>query len=241
MRRTIILVSIVLAAIGASLGAESMTLTVDEAVELAIRQNLGLKQSGIALQTTERAKNTAWNSFLPSMAASTGFSAASGIFEFGNGSTQSLGDPGALDVTAGLNLSLPINLAVGTGIKNLVANYAAGQISYEEAQKTLERDVRKQFYLLLANQESIQIQQSNLDLAEKRLEQARNNFQNGLAPELEVLSAQVAVANLRPQVDETKGYYQNLLFYFKFYLGADLNDQVTLNGKSGNRAVLPGS
>ncbi len=228
--KKILIIVIASAIISGAVGAESLTLTVDKAVELAVSQNLGLKQEGIDVRTRERAKDTAWNAFLPSMSASAGFNGTAGIFQFQGITPPSYSDSRNTSFTTGLSFTLPINAAVGTGIKNLVADYEAGLISYEDARKKLERDVRKQFYLLLGNQENIKIQEGNIALAEKRLTQARNNFENGLAPELEVLSAEVTVANLQPAYNGIVAGYDSLMLFFKFLVGEDRNAEIVLNG-----------
>ena len=229
MKRIIFVALAAVLAVG-FLSAENLTLTVDEAVNLAVSQNLGLKQQGIDLRTRERSKDKAWNAFLPSIAASTGVSANHSLFDFDYASSSVFSDAGNLGLNAGLNMSLPLNVGVGGGISNLMADYEAGLIEYEDAQKQLERDVRKQFYSLLANQENIRIQESNLELAQKRYEQTLSNFENGLAPELEVLSAQVTVANLRPALDGASAGYESQLLYFKFLLGIDRKDELELVG-----------
>ncbi len=228
--KKLLIIAFTAAIISGALGAESVTLTVDKAVELAVARNLGLKQSGIDVRTRERAKDTAWNAFLPSMSASAGFNSFTGLLQSSGVTPPTIGEPGSLGFTTGLTLSLPINAAVSTGIKNLVSSYEAGLISYEDAQKKLERDVRKQFFLILGNQENIKIQEGNIALAEKRLTQARNNFDNGLAPELEVLSAEVTVANLQPAYNGTVAAYDSLMLFFKFLLGEDRNTDITLDG-----------
>jgi outer membrane protein TolC len=229
--KKIIFVTLVAVLAAGFLSAENLTLTVDEAVDLAVSRNLGLKQQGIDLRTRERSKDKAWNAFLPSIAASTGVSANHSLFDFDYSSSSAFWDAGNLGLNAGLSMSLPLNVGVGGGISNLMADYEAGLIEYEDAQKQLERDVRKQFYSLLANEENIRIQESNLDLAQKRYEQARSNFENGLAPELEVLSAEVTVANLRPALDGVAAGYESQLLYFKFLLGIDRNDELELVGE----------
>ncbi len=228
--KKILIIAFTAAIISGALGAESLTLTVDSAVELAVAQNLGLKQTGIDVRTRERAKDTAWNAFLPSMSASAGLNGTNQIFTDYGQAVPVLGENPATRFTTGLNIGLPLNAGVGAGIKNLVADYEAGLINYEDAQKKLERDVRKQFYLLLGNQENIKIQEGNIALAEKRLTQARNNFDNGLAPELEVLSAEVTVANLQPAYNGTVATYDSLMLFFKFLIGEDRNTDINLDG-----------
>ena len=117
--KKILFIAIAAAIIAGAIGAETMTLTVNQAVELAVTQNLGLKQSGIDLRTKERAKDTAWNAFLPTMSASAGFNGTAGIFQFQGITPPSYSDAKNTSFTTGLSFSLPINAAVGTGIKNL--------------------------------------------------------------------------------------------------------------------------
>ena len=215
----------------AAAGAETLTLTVEDAVEMAVSQNLRLKQSGIALRTLERAKDTAWNIFLPSMAASTGMIAKHGVFHSNIPTSSAITDPGNFGVNAGLKLSLPLNVGDGAGIKSLRAKYEAGLLDYEAARKRLERDVKTYFYNILASQENISLQQANIDLAQKRYEQARNNFENGLKPEIEVLSAEVSLAGLQPAYNRAVAGYNSRVLFLKTLIGADRNDEIILVGE----------
>ena len=226
----IIAITLIAAAAAGSIGAETLTLTVDEAVEMAAAQNLSLKQAGITLRTAERAKDTAWNAFLPTMAASAGVSDSHIIFDHDYYSSSGFGDAGNFGIQAGLALSLPINIGLSSSIKKLQVDYQAGLLDYEDARKQLERDIQKHFYGLLANKENIRIQEANINLARKRLEQARNNYVNGLVPELEVLSAEVTVANLQPVYDSVVALYDRMFLAFKFLLGVNLNTEIELVG-----------
>lgn len=216
------------------IGAETLSLTLEDAVSMAISENLPLKQSGISLRKKERAKVTAWNSFLPSISASAGFSANHGVFSFEGNTPASWADPGQLGINAGLALSLPLNIGVGAGFKKLKADYEAGLLDYEAAIKSLEKDVQKQFYSILANQENIRIQQANIDLARKRYEQSRDNFESGLVRELDVLSAEVSLSKLQVTYNSTIQVYDSMVLQFKTILGADRNDVITLVGELPN-------
>ncbi|MDR1024414.1 MAG: hypothetical protein LBL56_01710, partial [Treponema sp.] len=50
---------------GEAEAAETMRLTVDEAVKLALENNLSLQTGAIALDTKRRANDLVWNQFLP--------------------------------------------------------------------------------------------------------------------------------------------------------------------------------
>ena len=218
------------AAIAGAAGAEALTLTVDEAVEMAVDRNLELMQAGISLRTAERAKDTAWNAFIPTIGASVGVSASHGIFDHDVTGTTSFSDPGNLGLEMGLSLSLPINMGLSPAIKKLQVDYQAGLLTYDMTRKGIEMQAQLQFYGLLTEKEDILIQQANIDLARKRLNQARDNYANGLVPELEVLSAEVAVSGLQPAYFSSLAAYEKDLMSFKTLLGLDLDAEVELNG-----------
>ena len=54
---------------GASLAAQNIRLTPDEAVDLAVRSNLGLESSRAGLETRRRASRYSWNQFIPNITA----------------------------------------------------------------------------------------------------------------------------------------------------------------------------
>ncbi len=216
------------------IAAEPLVLTLEDAVEMAVSENLILKKSDITLLKKERAKRTSWNSLLPSITASASLTANHGVFSFRGESTASFSDPGNLGFSAGLNLSLPLNAAIATGIKQLKASYEAGLLDREAAVNSLKRDVQKQFYNILANQENIMIQQANIDLAQKRYEQASENFKTGLVPELDVLSAEVSLSKLKPAFTSAQQIYNSMVLQFKTIIGADRNDDITLQGELPN-------
>lgn len=228
--KNLVLVVMSLTLINAALVGESLALTVDQAVEMSIAQNLSLKQSGIDVRAYKRSKDNRWNSFLPSMSLSAGIKSDAGIIDFGDGDVSRITDPGAFGFSTGIKLTLPLNMSAASEIRTKIADYDAGLINYEDARRGLERDVRKQFYLLLSSQENILIQRGNIELAEKRLEQARSNFENGLVQELDVLSAEVTLVGLQPAYDLAVATYEKLMLFFKFLIGVDRNTEIVLDG-----------
>ena len=228
--KKVILIGLALVMAAVAVSAEELVLTVDEAVAMALQENLGLQQEGITLRTKERAKDSRWNSFLPAIGVSAGFNGANRLFTDQGQAPPSFGDNGSLGFTAGAGLDLRLNSGIAAASKQIVTDYEAGLLDYESARKDLERQVRKQFYFLLANERNIAIQQADIDLAEQRLDQARNNFANGLVPELEVLSNEVALVGLYPAYDGVVASQENFLQLFKFLIGQDRDVDITLTG-----------
>ncbi|OHE78261.1 MAG: hypothetical protein A3G75_08280 [Verrucomicrobia bacterium RIFCSPLOWO2_12_FULL_64_8] len=59
-------------------------------------------------------------------------------------------------------------------------------------------DVRTRFYLVLVNRERIKVQEQNVDLLGRQLQDVKNRFEAGTVSNFEVLRAEVALANAQP-------------------------------------------
>ncbi|MCF7914854.1 MAG: TolC family protein, partial [Spirochaetaceae bacterium] len=144
-----------------------LELTVDRAVEIAMDNNLQLKSSAIDTRIKERKADYAWNRFVPSVQAS-------GTLGRMNEAQQQMEfDPLAptgivmteapqWSVSAGLDLSLTLNMAMFNGIRATQLDYQAGRISLEQARQRVARDVKKSFYNLLLMQENRQLMVENI-------------------------------------------------------------------------------
>ena len=219
------------------------------AVRTALENNLQLKTEAVDLRIKERAADYAWNRFIPSVQASgtmgrmneaQSMDVLTSFQEVSPGTYipayQSANLP-QWSVSAGLDFSLTLNLAMYNGILGTRIDYRQGRISYEQAQRRVVRDVRKSFYNLLLMQENRALMQENIDAAQRRYEQAQINYENGMVPELQVLSARVAWENMKPQLKQLDLGYQQALQGFKMSLGVDMNREIELEGSIEAEAV----
>ncbi len=209
--------------------AETMSITSEAAVALALENNLSLQSEGINLKMKERGKDTAWNAFIPSVSATAGVVNTGALFGDPN---PMIIPPNYTDrnwvVNGGLSASLPINIALGTGIKQTKIDYEAGLLSYEDARKQLNRDVRKTYFALIATATDLELSRQNIEIAEKRYEQARENYDNGLISELEMLQAQVTAENYKPGYNAQLTQYNNSVMNFKLLLGIPSTTELIL-------------
>jgi outer membrane protein TolC len=206
---------------------ERLAVTVDRAVDLALKYNLGLKGDQLDLVKKRRAMRTVWNSFIPTVQASTTmnrFNKEPEPFFPGLPASPRWG------LSAGLDFNLMLNLALFDGITSTQLAYESGLLSYEEARKQLERDVRKTFYNLLLMKENRALFVQQIDAAESRYRQAQVNYRNGLVPELSMLSAQVAWENLKPALESMDLGYDQYLAGFKMTLGLSQETELDLEG-----------
>ncbi|MFO7848668.1 MAG: TolC family protein, partial [Spirochaetia bacterium] len=133
-------------------------------------------------------------------------------------------------VSAGLEFSLNLNVALVKAIESTRKAWQAEEISYKQAEAELEKDVRKSFYNLLLMQEERKLQVERIETARERYEQAQINYENGLVPELTVLNAEVAYENQKPALEAMDLRYRQALQGFKMNLGIDLRREISLEG-----------
>ncbi len=221
MNRRVILLFLVFP-VTVGLWAEPEVLTIDRSIASALENNLDFQISRIDLDTAKREADNSWNVFLPSVTAGADLSGSNSITEPESSLTWT--------ATGSIGLSLSLTSSLSSTLKGLKLAYEGESISYETARLTLINSVEKDFYSLLASQADIEIEKTNLELAEKRYAQAERNFSNGLVTELSVLQAKVSAANLKPTYLKAVSDYQIALREFLSAIGMEPEMDVVLDG-----------
>ena len=185
---------------------EVLKLSLDDAVLLAMQNNMQLSSLSIDLRIKKAEKDLAWNVFLPSIQA-TGTLARTNMKEITTTypslipidnpslpfalsmeeTTIERKEKDKWKVMGGLNISLNLNAALFEGLRATRQSYEAGLLSYEAARRDTEQNVKKAFYGLLLQEGSLAISKEKLASAQKRKTQMEANFKNGLVSELQYL------------------------------------------------------
>ncbi len=196
--------------------------TIDYAVQLAFENNISIERSAITLRALERAKKHAWNEFSPSVSVGGGYS----VNESSEYASTSYRHMMYGNVAVGFNLS-PALIA---GIKNARLQYETGELTFDEAVRSIELSVRQAFYGLLYEQAYIEQQERNLETARQQYEQNLRQYQAGRISELDVLTAQVQYEQQKPTLENARTTYLNDLDTFKILIGLDVRDEIELDG-----------
>jgi outer membrane protein TolC len=228
-------------------------ITVDEAVELALKSNLSLESSRISLDTSKRASDLVWNQFLPELDLRGTLSRSN------SGSTQTMTVPSAMIdssalfpsgppgpstvfgvsplsvdvdpqwiVNGNFSATLSFSFALIQGIRKIKADYQTGLLSYAKARSQTERDIRKAYYQMLLLQENIDLLRSSFVNAERQVAMAQANYNNGLAPQLTLLQAQVSRENMKPTIDQAENGLKLAMANFAMNLGLDYDTRFEL-------------
>ncbi|AEV30076.1 outer membrane protein [Sphaerochaeta pleomorpha str. Grapes] len=207
----------------------SLDMTVDEAVNRALASNQSLQSSALDVQMAKDASEVSWNGFLPTVQASSTLSRSNEV-----SSIAKMFDPTASVTTAfvgNLSFSFNFNPALITNMELSRQKYLAGQITYEQAKAETVLNVKKLFYAILLQQQSLALQQETLANTEARMEQAQNLYAQGYATELTVLQAQVGYENLKAMTLKSEQAVAQQLANFAFLLHLDGEEPLHLVGE----------
>jgi outer membrane protein, multidrug efflux system len=208
--------------------AETVTLTLDDAVRLALDNSINLKKSAIDLAEAGYSASRLWSEIFPSFSLSTSFTFLP--------ATPLITDPGfqyrdnVLSYTVSLGLSLSLNPSINSSMKRIELAYRAQLLSYENASKQLEIQVIKRFLNLIAMNANISYIQGSLDLALQKMNSDRVARANGLLSELAWLNSQLSAETARYNLLTAQNTYKNSLGEFLAILGIEDGTNVILNG-----------
>ena len=211
--------------IASAMPAAADPLTLDGAVKLALEKNLSLQRSAVNLLGAKRTADNAWGVLVPSTSFSTGLSRTNNAYTV----TGASADPSwNQTAAAGVSLSLPSSLF--TNLAQAQLAYQSGTLTYDTARRSLEKSDRLAFGSLLLEDENIKLSEQNLDRKQTSYNDTQTKYKSGLASDLDVLSAQVAVETLKPSLQRLRATYLNDLGQFKVLLGISTGQDVTLTG-----------
>ena len=199
------------------------SLTVDEAVELAKKNNVSVARSQITLDAVARAKAHSWNSMSPSASVS-----ASSTVPIDALSDSDSNYTASFGVSATVSVSLSANLFTSMNATKIA--YESGKLTFDDAVKSVELGVREAFYGLLYERENIILQERNLEIAKTQYNNNLAKYNQGRLSEIDVLSAEVNYKSKIPTVESARTTFLNDLASFKQTLGLHLAEKIELAG-----------
>jgi outer membrane protein TolC len=190
-------------------GTERRLISPEEAVRLAIENNLDLASARIDTEAARRASALSWNTFIPTVSVGAGMQRSN----YEQTQIVPLGSPVPPGVVitlprwglgATISAQLQINAAMFEEIRAARLSYRNGLLSYEQAKARIERDVRKAYYDMLLLEEQIALSRESFETTRRQAAMAQANYRSGLIPETQYLQAQVAVETMKPQMEQAE-------------------------------------
>ncbi|WP_408956564.1 TolC family protein [Natroniella sp. ANB-PHB2] len=168
------------------LGAESIKLTEEEAVELALENNNQIESLRREVKIAEKQVDIARSSFYPQLDLGAGYT------RLGEAPELSVGE-GSQDIfTTSLDLELPLYTGGqrSIGYQQAQKGVLAAQKELEEKKKDLAYQVSEQYYNLLKAKDMVQVSKKSLERIEDYVQTAEANYEVGIFTRTNLLQAQ---------------------------------------------------
>ena len=199
----------------------AMNLSVQDAVDLAVKGNLQLVSAQLDVQTAGRQADNSWNALFPSVSGNAGFmrqnentgaksmeamtSMLKPVFDYLHIPMPATGssDPEFMYST-GISIQEAFNPAMITNIRIAREKYNNGLLTYEQTRDSIAVNIKKLYYAIVLQEQALEIQKATSGAQYDRYIQAKTDFENGYVPELYVLQAQVTYSNSIPQINSAQ-------------------------------------
>jgi len=204
-----------------ALHAQTQTLTLDQACELALKNSISLQQEAISLELDRISAKSLWAQVFPTISAGGGMS-----YNIPLNDDAQRSDP---SYTATLRVSLGLNAGLPYTMKTISLAYKSGLLNFEQARRQLVLETTKSFYDLLAQKDNLQVLEAAMTLAVEQMERDRIARQNGYVGELTYLSSSLSAEQAKLDYNRALSEYHNGMGNFLAALGMEQGD-ISLEG-----------
>ena len=215
------------------------TVTIEEAVMTALRENHELATARLEVQKAEARVSEAWGYALPRLDMTARYSRAikKPVFflpDFNDLSSGrvvpiEIGSTNSFDMTLSASQVL-FNSAVFTGVGSANIYSKAARELYRAKEVEVVTGVRKAYYGALLAAQVAAVARENLSNAEENLRRVTLLASQGLVAEYDRLRATVGVENLRPEIIRAENASPIALNGLRIAMGAAFADSIELRG-----------
>jgi outer membrane protein TolC len=242
MKKTSALVAALLIILGSGPTApaqEKITLTLEKCIDLALSQNPFYLASQERTDAAQARVRQAAAQFFPSLTAQGLQNLDEKVFVLEFPSFIPGGRPQrvAIDFTKDYQFSLNFTLPLYTGGR-LTSGYRSAKLNYLSSQESSRQttnetvfNVKRGYYNYLLAKQLVGVTEEALNLAEKTLQNVKNMYEVGMASRLDLLRAEVRLANLKPPLIQARNNVAVAELSLKTLLGLDVAQPVEVTGE----------
>jgi len=232
---------------GAAAAQETLVLTLEDSVRMALAQNPFHQASQQKVQSARSLVNEAASRFLPSLNGQGLYTLDEKLFvlEFGSMFPGQPPQRISMDFTKDYQFSLSLAMPLFTGGR-LVSGYKQARYNMDAARETVKQsrqdtifNVKKAFYGYLLAGKFVEVSEEAVGLAEKHYTNVKNLTQVGMASKFDLLRSEVQLANLKPQLIRARNGLRTAELGLKMLLGLDLTQAIEIRGELSYQPVEP--
>ena len=226
---------------------DSLYLSLEEAVELAIANNPDLERVRMGADLLEKQVQVAKSAGYPQVNASAGFNDNFALPQQllpGEVFGQSGQIPVTFGVRYGLNAGVEVNQLLysrsyQTNLRKLDASRATVSLQYLSTMEDLVYNVAQLYIQYQINLEQKAILKANLDQVNTLVSVARAQYENGIVKRLDVDQIKVNQTNLQTELANLETGLEQQLNVLRFYLALDMRQPLVLTERLDQSTDLP--
>jgi outer membrane protein TolC len=231
-------------AVGLSVAQEKITLTLDDSLKLALRQNPFYLAEKAKEDQASAMVREAFANFFPSLNAQGTHILDKKVMTiempslFPGMPAQKFKLDFTRDYQFALTFSVPLYAGgrIMSGYKQANFNLQATREAIRQFMQDTVFNVKKAFYGHLLARKFVDVAQEAVDLAEKHLKNVKSLFEVGMASRFDLLRSEVQASNLKPQLIRARNGLNTAELGLKTLLGLDLKQPVEVKGELSYQA-----
>ena len=239
VKRLLLIVLLVFSSVKFSSPQETLTLTLEESIRLALAQNPSYLATEEKVETARARVREAAASFFPSLNAQGLQTLDEKLFvlEFPSFIPGQPPQRMSIDFTKDYQFSLSLTLPIFTGgrltsgFKQAKYNLLSSEEGARQSKQTTVFNTKQAFYSCLLAKSFVRVAEEAVEVAEKHYNNVKSLYEVGMASKFDLLRSEVQVANLKPQLIRARNSLKIAELALKTLLGLDLSQSVEIKGE----------
>jgi outer membrane protein TolC len=219
-------------AVALAAAQEPAVITLEQALELALNADAGLKQSAVTLGLAKTKTDNLWAQVFPSISLGGGIN--HNITVAANAPSQNTPN---YSLTGRLSLSL--NAGIPYTMKSIRLAYQQGLLDMESARRQIKLQTSKTFYTLIVQEQNLSVLENTKKFAEDQLTRDTTAWRSGSKGELDYQQGRLSAESARFNHERALDEYRNALADFRALLGLDETRELRPSGEITVEKIVP--
>lgn len=218
---------------GQAPAGDTLKITIGDALEIALNENLNIKMANSELQRVDYLKQENWNALLPAVNASAQYTnnIMKPVFfsDFFPGGKMEVGSTNSYAITG--TLQVPVfSMAL---YKNIQLSELEIKSALESARTTkldLIQQVKNSFYGVVMLEKSIEVLEQSFKNARESADNIKKMYEQGMASEYDKIRSDVAARNISPSLTQARNGLELAKMQLKVLMSLNINQPVEIVG-----------
>lgn len=218
---------------GQAPAGDTLKITIGDALEIALNENLNIKMANSELQRVDYLKQENWNALLPAVNASAQYTnnIMKPVFfsDFFPGGKMEVGSTNSYSITG--TLQVPVfSMAL---YKNIQLSEIEIKSALESARTTkldLIQQVKNSFYGVVMLEKSIEVLEQSFKNARESADNIKKMYEQGMASEYDKIRSDVAARNISPSLTQARNGLELAKMQLKVLMSLNINQPVEIVG-----------